>query len=114
MNGLAVSRLSSRSRSMSSLSLSFAAKIVSPRSSTASAALSASRSAGSFFLPLTSFSTRGIAFSTVCMSAMISSVLMVSMSEAGSTLPSTWTTSPSSNARTTWAIAWASRMFARN
>ena len=36
------------------------------------------------------------------------------MSDAGETLPSTWTTSPSSNARTTWQIASASRMLARN
>ena len=44
----------------------------------------------------------------------MSSVWIVSMSPAGLTLPSTWTTSPSSNARTTWQIASASRMFARN
>ena len=36
------------------------------------------------------------------------------MSDSGETLPSTWTTSPSSNARTTWQIASASRMLARN
>ena len=44
----------------------------------------------------------------------MSSVLMVSMSPAGSTLPSTCTTSASLKPRTTWAIASASRMFARN
>ena len=36
------------------------------------------------------------------------------MSELGETLPSTCTTSPSSKARTTWQIASASRMLARN
>ena len=36
------------------------------------------------------------------------------MSEAGSTRPSTCTTSGSSNTRTTWQIASDSRMFARN
>ncbi len=55
-----------------------------------------------------------IAFSRVCRSARISSVLMVSRSAAGSTRPSTCTTSESSKPRTTWAIASASRMLARN
>ena len=36
------------------------------------------------------------------------------MSDAGSTCPSTCTTSGSSNTRTTWQIASDSRMFARN
>lgn len=36
------------------------------------------------------------------------------MSDSGETLPSTWTTSPSSKARTTWQMASASRMLARN
>ena len=36
------------------------------------------------------------------------------MSELGETSPSTCTTSPSSNARTTWQMASASRMLARN
>ena len=47
-------------------------------------------------------------------SASASSVLMVSMSEAGFTAPSTCTTSESANPRTTCAMASASRMFARN
>ena len=41
-------------------------------------------------------------------------MLTVSMSACGSTLPSTWITSSSANTRTTWQIASASRMFARN
>ena len=41
-------------------------------------------------------------------------MLIVSMSSRGSTLPSTCTTSGSLNARITWQIASASRMFARN
>ena len=41
-------------------------------------------------------------------------MLMVSMSSAGETLPSTCTTFGSLNARTTWQIADASRMLARN
>ena len=66
------------------------------------------------FLMRASFSTRGMAFSTVARSARISSVVMVSMSLAGSTLPSTCVTSTSSNTRVTWQIASASRMLARN
>ena len=114
MNGLAVRRPSSLRCSISSLSLLIEEKMVSPRSSTAWAALMAASSAASRFLILTSFSIRGIAFSMVWRSARISSVLMVSMSEPGSTLPSTWMTSGSSNTRTTWAMASASRMLARN
>jgi len=41
-------------------------------------------------------------------------VLIVSMSSAGDTLPSTCTTFGSEKARTTWQIAEASRMLARN
>ena len=36
------------------------------------------------------------------------------MSSFGETLPSTWWTSSSTNARTTWQMASASRMLARN
>ncbi|SLH90645.1 Uncharacterised protein [Mycobacteroides abscessus subsp. abscessus] len=39
---------------------------------------------------------------------------MTSMSAAGSTRPSTCTTSSSANTRTTWQMASASRMLARN
>ena len=48
------------------------------------------------------------------MSASISSISMVSMSETGSTLPATWTTSGSSKQRTTCKIASTSRMWLRN
>jgi hypothetical protein len=61
-----------------------------------------------------SFSSRGIAFSSVCMSARRSSVLIVSMSSAGETLPSTCTTSGSVKTRITWQMASLSRMLARN
>jgi len=44
----------------------------------------------------------------------MSSVVMVSMSSFGSTLPSTCTTSGSAKARVTTQMASASRMFARN
>ena len=63
---------------------------------------------------LASFSSRGMAFSTVAMSARMSSVLMVSTSESGSTLPATWVTSGSAKKRTTSAMASVSRMLARN
>jgi len=53
-------------------------------------------------------------FSIVCRSARIISVSMTSISSRGETVPSTWTTSGSSNARMTWQIASASRMLARN
>ena len=61
-----------------------------------------------------SFSNRATAFSRVCRSARISSVLIVSMSPAGSTSPSTCTTSGSAKPRMTCAMASASRMLARN
>ena len=48
------------------------------------------------------------------MSASISSISIVSMSESGSTVPATWTTSGSSKQRTTWRIASTSRMWLRN
>ena len=52
--------------------------------------------------------------STISMSAMISSKSMISMSRAGSQLPSTWTMFSSSKQRTTWTMASVSRMFAKN
>ena len=85
-----------------------------PSSRTVSAALAVSSTAASVFLPRTSFSRRGMALSRVWMSASTSSVAMVSMSPAGSTFPSTCTTSGSSKARVTMQIASASRMLARN
>ena len=68
----------------------------------------------SAFLPRASFSSRGIAFSTVWRSARIISVWMVEMSEAGLTSPSTWVTSSSRKTRVTWQIAADSRMCERN
>ena len=72
----------------------------------------------SFFTPalsrFASFSRRGMALSSVPMSARISSVLMVSTSELGFTRPSTCTTSGSLKKRTTSQMASVSRMFARN
>ncbi len=52
--------------------------------------------------------------SAAAMSASASSVLIVSMSEIGFTLPVTWTTLSSSKQRTTCAMASVSRMLARN
>ena len=66
------------------------------------------------FLIRASFSTRGSAFSRLWRSARISSVVIVSMSPAGSTFPSTCVTSTSSKTRVTWQMASASRMLARN
>ena len=85
-----------------------------PFCSASIAACAVASTDASIFLPRTSFSSRGIAFSNVCRSASASSVRIVSMSDAGSTLPSTCTTSASSNARVTTQIASASRMLARN
>ncbi|CQB88880.1 Uncharacterised protein [Chlamydia trachomatis] len=65
-------------------------------------------------MPRKSFSNFGKAFSIVCKSARISSVLIVSISSAGSTLPLTCTMSSSLNARTTSQMASASRILARN
>jgi hypothetical protein len=52
-------------------------------SSTACASRTASSCGTTSFLMRASFSSRGIAFSTVCRSARMSSVLMVSMSSCG-------------------------------
>ena len=60
------------------------------------------------------FSYFASCLSTAAMSASASSVLMVSMSDTGFTLPATCTTLSSSKQRTTWAIASVSRMLARN
>jgi hypothetical protein len=87
---------------------------VTPLSNSADAADAAATTAARSLRIRASFSSRGSAFSMVWMSARISSVLIVSMSSAGETLPSTWTTLGSENARTTWQIAEASRMLARN
>ena len=85
-----------------------------PASSAACASRAAATTGPSSFLPFASFSSRGIAFSTVCRSARIISVWIVEMSLAGSTLPSTWVTSSSRNTRVTWQIAADSRMWERN
>ena len=114
MNGFEVSSDSSRTSAGSIPALAPPAYSVVPCSRTACAARAASSTLASVFLPLTSFSRRGIAFSRVCRSARISSVWIVSMSDDGSTLPSTCTTSGSPKARITWQIASASRMLARN
>ena len=85
-----------------------------PASSASIASLAASRLAFSSLRPRASFSSRGIAFSTVCRSARIISVWIVEMSEAGFTSPSTWVTSSSRKTRVTWQIAADSRMWDRN
>ena len=110
MYGLAVSSVSSRisARSMS------VAMIGVPASRAACASLAASTTGSRSFLPWASFSSRGIAFSTVCRSARISSVWIVEMSLAGLTSPSTWVTSSSRKTRVTWQIAADSRMWDRN
>ncbi len=85
-----------------------------PASSASLAAFAASRTGTISFLPLASFSSLGIAFSTVCRSARIISVWMMEMSLAGLTSPSTWVTSSSRKTRVTWQIASDSRMWERN
>ncbi len=76
--------------------------------------MTASRTATLSFFIRASFSSRGIALSTVCRSARIISVWMVEMSLAGFTAPSTWVTSSSRKTRVTWQIAEPSRMWERN
>ena len=85
-----------------------------PASSAALASCAAARLAARALSPRASFSSRGIAFSTVCRSARIISVWIVEMSDAGLTSPSTWVTSSSRKTRVTWQIAAASRMWERN
>ena len=85
-----------------------------PPSSAAWASLAASTAGSRLLLPLASFSSRGIAFSSVCRSARASSVWIVEMSLAGFTSPSTWVTSSSRKTRVTWQIAADSRMWERN
>ena len=91
-----------------------AANTVVPPSRT-SRAFSAASSMGARLLSVrASFCSRGIALSMVWRSARMSSVLIVSMSSSGETRPSTWTTSSSVKARSTWQMASDSRMLARN
>ena len=85
-----------------------------PELRTASASLAASTTLWRSLFTRASFSRRGNAFSIVCKSASANSVLMISMSLAGSTRPSTWMTSPSLNTRMTWQIASVSRILAKN
>src|SRR5699024_2767781 len=98
-NGLAVIRCRSRisPRSISS----WAWNSVRPSSRTACALRISSRTGTSDLSLRESFSIRGTAFSMVSRSARINSVAITSMSAIGSTLPSTWMTSGSSNTRTT-------------
>ena len=85
-----------------------------PASSASFASWAAARLAARALSPRVSFSSRGIAFSTVCRSARIISVWIVEMSDSGFTSPSTWVTSSSRKTRVTWQIAAASRMCERN
>ena len=90
------------------------ARIGVPASSASLASWVAARLAARALSPRASFSSRGIAFSTVCRSARIISVWIVEMSDSGLTSPSTWVTSSSRNTRVTWQIAADSRMCERN
>ena len=110
MKGLAVSSDSSRIRARSTL----VAMIGVPASRWPSASFAASSTAAWALFIRASFSSRGIAFSTVCRSARISSVWIVEMSLPGLTSPSTWVTSSSRKTRVTWQIAVDSRMWERN
>ena len=85
-----------------------------PASSASFASWAAARLAPRALSPRASFSSRGIAFSTVWRSARIISVWIVEMSDSGFTSPSTWVTSSSRKTRVTWQIAAASRMWDRN
>ena len=114
MNGLAVSRCRSRSSAASTSPAAAALDTVRPSPRIRSAAATASTVDFSAAAPLASRTSRGSRCSTVWRSARISSVFTVSMSPAGSTRASTWTTSSSWNARTTWQMASVSRMAARN
>ena len=76
--------------------------------------IASARSLASLSPDLAARSALETALSRVWMSASISSISIVSMSETGSTLPATWTTSGSSKQRTTCKIASTSRMWLRN
>ena len=104
----------SSDRSRTSARSILVAMIGVPDSSASFASFAASRKGTFSFLIRDSFSSRGIALSTVCRSARIISVWMVEMSLAGLTSPSTWVTSSSRNTRVTWQIAADSRMWERN
>ena len=64
--------------------------------------------------PFAFLALRKIAFSALSISASTSSVLITSISSAGSIVPATCITFSSSKQRTTWPIASVSRMFAKN
>ena len=76
--------------------------------------ITASFALASFSPLFATLAVRRMFFSTVSRSASASSVLTISMSASGSTLPSTWTTLSSSKQRTTCTMASVSRIFARN
>ena len=79
--------------------------------------LSALRNSASFARDLSPFmalATLSILRSTISISEKMSSRFIVSISRAGSTLPSTWIMSSFSKQRTTWIIASTSRMWERN
>ncbi|EGH00209.1 hypothetical protein imdm_1532 [gamma proteobacterium IMCC2047] len=114
MVGLVVSRWKLRTSFCSSSSKSSA------RTGRASLRCGSSFSSSAFSLmaslspPLAVRVTRCNCFSTLSKSARANSVLMTSISAAGSILLATWMTLSSSKQRTTWAIASVSRMLARN
>ncbi len=85
MKGLAVISIGSREQHLSTPLAMI--EVLAPNASSASRA--ALRVAAAPLLSRASFSSRGMAFSTVCRSARISSVSIVEMSSFGDTLPST-------------------------
>ena len=64
--------------------------------------------------PFAFFELRKRAFSALSISASTNSVLITSISSAGSIVPATWMMFSSSKQRTTWPIASVSRMLAKN
>ena len=85
-----------------------------PSSRCALTASTSSSSLASVLSILACFAILAILLSRISTSEKISSRLIVSMSLAGSTEPSTWMMLVSSKQRTTCTIASTSRIFARN
>ena len=111
--GLEVSRLSWRTAS--SCPFGIAVRAMRPSVSAATiGSISATWAMLSLSPPRDFFCAAISRFSRLSRSESISSVSTVSASRIGSTLPSTWVTSPSSKQRSTCTMASTSRIFARN
>ena len=114
MTGLAESRPISFIRACSSSLSGSMFRAPFPCSSSALTFLRKSTCHARDLSPFAALAVRSIRRSITSRSARMSSRSIVSISRAGSTLPSTWIMSSSSKQRTTWTTASTSRIWERN